>query len=514
MNVALLLDQAAKRHPGALAVAHGPQAVLDYATLARRAAALAAALRDRFGAQPGDRVLLAMRNRPEYLEALFGVWRAGLVAVPVNARLHAAEIDYVIGSSGARIGLVDAALGAALSAAAPARDGAFRLLCVEDAEYRRLLQSEAEAGPAEAAPGDPAWLFYTSGTTGRPKGATLTHRNLMTMALTHLADIDQIGAGDVMLHAAPLSHGCGLWAIPNTAMAGTNLVLESPSYEPEEVVRLLSRYRRVSMYHAPTMLTRLVNDRSAQGADFSNLRTLIYGGSHMYRADLERALELLGPRLVQIYGQGESPNTISLLSKAHHADRESPRHDARLNSAGYARTGVEIRIADAEDRPLAAGELGEVLVRGDIVMSGYWNDPEASARTLRGGWLHTGDVGVLDPDGLLSLRDRAKDMIISGGSNIYPREIEDILLRHPAVLEASVVGRASREWGEEVVAFVVLRPGAAAGPSELDAHCLEAIARYKRPRAYRFLDALPKSGYNKVLKGELRRLLDEKRSAG
>ena len=511
MNIALFLANAARRNPDAVAVAHGARPVHGYRALGARAAGLAAALNGRLDLAPGDRVLVAMHNRPQYFETLFGIWHAGLVAVPVNARLHASEIAFIVESSGARLCLADDALADRVAEAPSVREGSVRLLGVESAEYDRLCQSDGGA-PTDAAPDDAAWLFYTSGTTGRPKGATLTHRNLGVMALTHLADIDQIRAGDTMLHAAPLSHGCGLWSIPNLAMGGTNVVLEQPSYDPAEVVDLLGRHRRVSMYHAPTMLTRLVNDRGAQSADFGNLRTLIYGGSHMYRADLDRATSLLGPRLVQIYGQGESPNTISLLSKELHVESANPRHEARLGSAGYARTGVEIRVADAEDRPVSPGELGEVLVRGDIVMRGYWNDPEASARTLRGGWLHTGDMGTLDEDGLLTLKDSAKDMIISGGSNFYPREVEDVLLRHPGVLEASVVGRPEREWGEEVVAFVVARAGAALDAAALDAHCLRHIARYKRPRDYRFVEALPKSGYNKILKTELRRrLIDEAR---
>lgn len=506
VNVALFLANAARRHPDAAAVARGPSPVHSYRALARRAAGLGGALGARFGLPPGERVVVAMHNRPQYPEVLFGLWHAGLVAVPVNARLHADEISFIVESSGARLCLADEPLAERLASASSVRDGSVRLLSVETLEYERMTQSEG-GPPAEVAAEDAAWLFYTSGTTGRPKGATLTHRNLGVMTLAHLADIDQIRVGDTMLHAAPLSHGCGLWSIPNTAMGGTNLMLEQPSYDAAEVIDLLGRYRRVSMYHAPTMLTRLVNEKSAQSADFANLRTLIYGGSHMYLADLERASALLGPRLVQIYGQGESPNTISLLSKELHVERAHPRHEARLGSAGFARTGVEIRVSDAEDRATPPGELGEVLVRGDIVMRGYWNDPEATARTLRGGWLHTGDMGTLDEDGLLTLKDRAKDMIISGGSNIYPREVEDVLLRHPAVLEVSVVGRPEREWGEEVVAFVVARPGTTLDAAALDAHCLRHIARYKRPRDYRFLEALPKSGYNKILKTELRRRL-------
>jgi long-chain acyl-CoA synthetase len=216
---------------------------------------------------------------------------------------------------------------------------------------------------------------------------------------------------------------------------------------------------------------------------------------------------MLGPRLSQIYGQGEAPMTITGLSKAQHAETDHPRWEHRLCSTGTARTDVEVRIVDEADRELPFGESGEVVVRGDVVMAGYWQDPDATARTLRGGWLHTGDIGAFDEDGFLTLKDRAKDMIISGGSNIYPREIEEVLLRHPDIAEVSIVGRKHADWGEEVIAFVVTRPGAAIDEAELDSLCLDHIARFKRPRVYRFVDALPKNNYGKVLKTELRRQL-------
>jgi long-chain acyl-CoA synthetase len=258
------------------------------------------------------------------------------------------------------------------------------------------------------------------------------------------------------------------------------------------------------------MVTRLIDSPVFAAADHANLKTIIYGGGPMYVADLKRALALLGPRLAQIYGQGEAPMTITGLSKAQHAETDHPRWEHRLGSTGTARTDVEVRVVDEADRDVPVGESGEVLVRGDFVMAGYWQDPEATSRALRGGWLHTGDIGAFDEDGFLTLKDRAKDMIISGGSNIYPREIEEVLLRHPAVAEVSIVGRPHADWGEEVIAFVVARPGAAIGEADLDALCLDHIARFKRPRAYRFVDALPKNNYGKVLKTELRRLLSEK----
>ena len=255
------------------------------------------------------------------------------------------------------------------------------------------------------------------------------------------------------------------------------------------------------------MVHRLDNHPRAADADTANLKTIAYGGGPMYVADSLKAMDVLGDKLVQIYGQGEAPMTITGLSKSLHQMRDHPRYLERLGSAGIARTDVEVRVVDADDRDLPVGEIGEVICRGEVVMAGYWRDPAASAATLRGGWLHTGDLGCFDADGFLTLKDRSKDMIISGGTNIYPREIEEVLLGHPAVAEASVVGRPHRDWGEEVVAFVVAGAGRAPTPAELDALCLENIARFKRPRAYRFVDALPKNNYGKVLKTALREQL-------
>ncbi|HYX63836.1 MAG TPA: AMP-binding protein, partial [Burkholderiales bacterium] len=245
------------------------------------------------------------------------------------------------------------------------------------------------------------------------------------------------------------------------------------------------------------MVVRLLASRAARTP--GGLKTLIYGGAPMYVADSLRTIELFGARLYQLYGQGEAPMTITGLSQGLHRQR------AHLESAGVARTGVEVKVFDADDRELPYGEIGEIVTRSSCVMQGYWRNPEASAQALRGGWLHTGDVGSVDAAGFLTLRDRSKDMIISGGSNIYPREIEELLLRHPAVAECSVVGRPHSEWGEEVVAFVVSR--GEISREELDRLCLDNIARFKRPREYRFVDALPKNNYGKVLKTELRKLL-------
>jgi long-chain acyl-CoA synthetase len=295
-----------------------------------------------------------------------------------------------------------------------------------------------------------------------------------------------------------MSHGSGMYIMPHVARLGVNVVPESGAFEPDEIIELFDAWPRASMFAAPTMIKRLIDARRDCNVD--NIRTLVWGGAPMYGEDALRALDRFGPRLAQIYGLGECPMTITTLSKQDIADRAHPRWRERLASAGRPYACVEVMVADQHDRPLAVAETGEVLVRGDVLMAGYWQNPEASAETLRGGWLHTGDVGAFDGEGYLTLKDRSKDLIISGGSNIYPREVEEVLLRHAGVREASVIGRRDAEWGEVVVAYVV---GEAPVP-ELDALCLANIARYKRPKDYVFVDALPKNNYGKILKTELR----------
>jgi len=245
------------------------------------------------------------------------------------------------------------------------------------------------------------------------------------------------------------------------------------------------------------MLVRLLASPAARAP--RNLKCIVYGGAPMYVADCVRAIDLFGPRLYQLYGQGESPMTITGLPQEMHARKE------HLETCGFPRTGVEVKIFNDRDQELLPGETGEIVTRSDCVMAGYWSNPDATAKTLRGGWLHTGDVGSLDAQGFLTIKDRSKDMIISGGANIYPREIEEVLLRHPAVAECSVVGRPHPEWGEEVVAFLVLKDEIPV--AELERLCLDNIARFKRPREYRFVEALPKNNYGKVLKTELRKRL-------
>jgi long-chain acyl-CoA synthetase len=470
MNLANLLHNSAARYGDRPALAVGKSAFMNYRSLSDRVARLAAGMVQKFALVPGDRVAFAMKNCPQYWELMFACWHAGLAAVPMNAKLHAKEFEYIVGNCGAKVSFFD--------------PGAFQDL---EGEPRRPFQSS---------PGDLAWLFYTSGTTGVPKGAMLTHRNLLFATHCYFADIDKLSPRDAILHAAPLSHGSGLYGLPHFAAGALNVIPESGGFDAEELFDLMDHWQGASLFAAPTMIVRLLASPAARRP--KQLKTISYGGAPMYVADSLRAIELFGgEHLYQLFGQGESPMTITGLPQSFHVGKEN------LESCGFARTGVEVKVL----------EDGEILTRSDCVMAGYWGNPEATAKALQGGWLHTGDIGRMDERGFLTLLDRSKDMIISGGSNIYPREIEEVLLRHPAVAECSVVGRPHAEWGEEVVAFVVLKDNTGEISRQLDTLCLENIARFKRPREYRFVSSLPKNNYGKVLKTALRELLSVKSRA-
>ncbi|MGC4395250.1 AMP-binding protein [Hydrogenophaga sp. T2] len=510
MNLAHLLARDARRAPDRPTLFDGCRCSASAAQWAARAARLAAALRAR-GVQPGERVLLFMRNHPRYLELLFGAWWAGAVVVPVNAKLHPAEVRWIADNAQASIAFVTRDVWPAGEAlpGVPVIDA-------ESAEATALLEGGEGAPIVERGPEDTAWLFYTSGTTGRPKGVMITHRNLMTMGLTYFNDVDPIAAHDVIAYAAPMSHGAGIYAIPHLMAGARHAVPASGGFDAAELHALGLALGPLSLFAAPTIVKRIVDHAEAQGLSVSDCarayKTIVYGGAPMYAADIQRALRVMGPRFVQIYGQGETPMTGTALSRAVLADAAHPRHAERIASVGVAQTPVRVRVAGPDGEPLPPGEIGEVLVQGDTVMAGYWRNPEATAAALRGGWLWTGDLGALDADGFLTLKDRSKDLIISGGSNIYPREVEEVLLTAPGVAEVAVVGAPDAEWGESVVAFVVPQGSAAAGATvgavvdaaALDAHCLAHIARFKRPKRYVFLSALPKNHYGKVLKTELR----------
>jgi long-chain acyl-CoA synthetase len=501
VNLAILLANSGQAFGSRPALTLGSRVLFDYRTLALRAASLAGGLRAVLGLRPGDRVALAMKNCPEYLEILFACWHAGLVAVPMNAKLHSRELGFMANDCGARAAFATEDLAHGLSL----EIGQVPVVVAGSTDYHRLIASDPVA-PAEIDGGELAWIFYTSGTTGSPKGAMLSHRNLFAMLLGYLADVDGLDKRDALLHLAATSHASGLFALSFIARAANNILPESGGYDPPEFAAIVNRTESLTFFVPPTLLRRMTKDETVRSARIENIRTILVGAAPVYAEDLIDGLAAFGPRLWNGYGQGETPCTITAMSKRMLAENAEAGNLERLVSVGIARTGIEVRVCDDGGAILPTGATGEVLVRGETVMAGYWNRPDATAEALRGGWLHTGDLGRLDAEGYLTLLDRKKDLIISGGSNIYAREIEDVLMRHPEVAEAAVVGMPDAEWGESVVAFVV-PAGPAAEQGMLDSYCLEHIARFKRPKRYEFVAELPKNAAGKVLKRELRERL-------
>ncbi len=497
MNLFSLLESTTRRWPGAGAVFSGTQCVQSWAQLHERALRLAAAL----GPQPG-RIAIASENCPQYLELMFGAWAAGGAVVPLNYKLHPREMADIVSDAQPSWLFASPALAPGLRDALPS-GWRGRVVTIGHADYETLFRA-ALAPPCVTEPEALAWLFYTSGTTGRSKGAMLTHRNLMATTLSHLADVEAIDEGCSQIHAAPMSHGSGLYIPAYVARGARQVIPVSQGFEPGEFLHLCDAHPECGVFLAPTMVQRLRLAAEAEGKGRPpGLRTIIYGGGPMYVEELSKALSVFGQVFVQIYGQGESPMTITWLRRADHACGDA----AVLGSVGIARTGMQVRVVDEDGRDLPVGMTGEIICRGDAVMAGYWRNPQGTAEALRDGWLYTGDMGALDEHGYLTLRDRSKDVVISGGSNIYPREVEEVLLTHPAVAEVCVVGMPDPEWGEAVAAFVVLVPGTSVSERDLDVHCLERIARFKRPKRYVLTNALPKNSYGKVLKRMLRETL-------
>jgi long-chain acyl-CoA synthetase len=507
MNIAHWLQRAALQYPDRPAIAHGTDVWCDYRGLAQRAARGATWLRSQ-GVMPGERVAIFLVNTPEYLPLMWAAWWAGVATVPINAKLHPKEAAWIAAHSGCQRIFCDEAVREAVQAELGDTGHAALALSTFDFLGDDRLALAAIEPRTDA---DPVWLFYTSGTTGRPKGVNLSMRQLRWACMGYLSMVQSVSPGDAVLHPAPLSHGSGMCHLPYVLHGGVNVVPRSGGFDAAECLALAAHWTRASLFAAPTMVRRLVDVAKTQGRRPQGLATICYGGGPMYLADIEEALAVVGPHFAQIYGQGECPMMITALPRTMINDPSQPRYRERLASVGFAQSMVEVSIRDSEGVELPTGEMGEICVRGDVVMNGYWNQPEATAAAIVDGWLRTGDVGRLDEDGFLTLLDRSKDMIISGGSNIYPREVEEALLTHEAVAEAAVVGRHDAEWGESVVAFVVVHQGVTA--QELDAHCLSQIARFKRPKHYRFVSELPKNHYGKVLKTSLRTMDQEGCSA-
>lgn len=484
---------------------------VSYREFGERVAALAAGFRS-LGVSPGDRVAVYTDNRPQLLECYYAAWQAGACVVPLNARFVADEVAYHVGDSRARTIVF-----AGEHRDAVAGPGGGRLPSVDNRvcigepgegqiSYEDLvLEHRGAERRIEHVPDDaPAWLFYTSGTTGRPKGAVLTHGNLSFVAVGWCADVMHIEPEDIGMHAAPLSHGAGFHALALTAKGAAQAILPAPRFDARTFCETVERRRVTNTAMVPTQVRRLISFEGLEDYDLSSLRYFAYYGSPMYVADLKEALRKMGPIFVQIYGQGETPMTATYLRREEHVPDRPEGLTGRLASCGRARTGVEVAILDDKDAEVPTGGTGEICVRGPSVFEGYWERPEETADTLKNGWLHTGDLGRADERGYFYVLDRKKDMVISGGSNVYPREIEEVLLEHPAVSEVCVFGVPDPDWVEAVKAVVVPMPGTEPTEGEIFAFCRKKMAAYKRPKSVDFVEELPKSSIGKILKRELR----------
>ncbi len=519
-NLARLLSHTARLWPDKVGLIQGEQQ-WTWAQIDARVDALVAALRG-LGLQKGDRILMQSRNNLALFESGWAAFRMGCVWVPINFRLIPDEVAYLGASSGAVVMLAEPMFAAHAMAARAASPVLRQVLWIGEApagelSYEALVAQHLGAVVMDArfeatvTQDDPLWFFYTSGTTGKPKAGILTHGQMSFVVTNHLADlIPGTTEQDVSIAVAPLSHGAGIHALLNVARGAATVLLPSEKMDPELVWQLIARHRVSNLFTVPTIVKMLVEHPAVDQYDHSSLRFMIYAGAPMYRADQRLALQKLGKVLVQYFGLGEVTGCITVLpAHMHSADDADP--NAHIGACGKPRTGMEVAVLDAQMRPVATGEVGEICCRGPAVFAGYHDNPDATAEALRGGWFHTGDLGVLDARGLLFITGRESDMYISGGSNVHPREAEEVLLTHPGVAEVAVLGVPDRSWGEVGVAVVVRRPGTEPVTVEaLLAFVDGRLARYRWPRQIFFWQVLPKSGYGKITKNDVRAQLFER----
>ncbi len=513
-NLSSLLAQTAALFPDRPGLIQGERA-WTWREINARVDALVQGLRV-LGLQAGDKMLVQSRNNLALFESCWAAFRLGAVWVPTNFRLTPPEVAWLGQSSEAVLMLAEDAFAGHVDAVKAASPQLRHVVTIGrpragEIAYADLVDQNLDA-PTAAAEVDadtPLWYFYTSGTTGRPKAAMLTHGQLAFVVTNHLADlIPGTDENDCSIAVAPLSHGAGIHALLNVARGAATVLLPTDRLDPEVFWQLVERHRVTNVFTVPTIVKMLVENPAVDRYDHRSLRYMVYAGAPMYRADQKRALERLGKVLVQYFGLGEVTGCITVLPPSMHAiDDADP--NAHVGSCGRPRTGMEVAILDEAMRPLPPGSVGEICCRGPAVFAGYFNDPEATAKALRGGWFHTGDLGRMDARGLLYITGRESDMYISGGSNVYPREVEEVLLAHPGVAEAVVLGMPDEKWGEIGVAIVVANvPGLTA--EALLGHLEGRCAKYRWPRHFFFWDLLPKSGYGKVTKKDIRARLVER----
>jgi acyl-CoA synthetase (AMP-forming)/AMP-acid ligase II len=513
MNLSHFLRQAARRHREEIGFVWGERC-WSWAELDRRVDAMAAALAGR-GIRKGDRVLVQSKNCNQMFESMFACFRLGAIWVPTNFRQTPDEVAYLAQASGASAMICHEDFPGHAATIREAAPDIRVLISIGHSDFGDDYDALVERHMGQSVPvaavehDDPCWFFFTSGTTGRPKAAVLTHGQMAFVITNHLCDLmPGTTNADASLVVAPLSHGAGVHQLVQVARAAKTVLLSSERFDVDEAWTLVERWRITNMFTVPTIVKLLTEHPSVDTHDHSSLRYVIYAGAPMYREDQKHALKKLGKVLVQYFGLGEVTGNITVLPPALHDPEDGP--GVRVGTCGYERTGMQVSIQDDQGREVPAGATGEICVCGPAVFAGYYNNPEANAKAFRDGWFRTGDLGHVDEEGFLYITGRASDMYISGGSNVYPREIEEKILTHPAIAEVAVLGVPDRTWGEIGIAVCVLRPDQALGEDELLAWLDGKIARYKLPKRVFFWDALPKSAYGKITKKTIREELEAK----
>jgi acyl-CoA synthetase (AMP-forming)/AMP-acid ligase II len=501
MNLGHLLTQTADKYPDRPGFIQG-ETSRTWSQINARVDALAHHLQAQ-GIGPGDRILVQLTNGLPLFESAWAAFKLGAVWVPVNYRLTPAEVAYIAKSSGAELMITQSAFDAHVAAAQAESPVSLRVLRADQRVYQAIVSEHTT--PFEAAEvtyHHPLWFFFTSGTTGRPKAAVLTHGQMAFVVTNHLADLlPGLRHDEASLVVAPLSHGAGIHALVNVARGAASVLLPSESLDCAAAFQAIEKHRITNLFTVPTILKRLAEDPAAARFDHSSLKQVIYAGAPMYKADQQRALAALGPVIVQYFGLGEVTGNITVLR----ADEHLEGGGALLGTCGTARCGMEVAVLDEQCQRVATGAQGDICTRGPAVFAGYWNNPEATAQAFRGGWFHTGDLGTMDARGFVTITGRSSDMYISGGSNVYPREIEEALLTLPDIAEAVVFGVPDPQWGELGVAVLAARdPSAALAPDQVLAHLQPLLAKYKWPRTIEFWPSLPKSAYGKLVKKDIR----------
>ncbi len=518
MNLGRLLSDVARRFPDEPGIICGTH-ITTWKQINDRVDAVAHALQQQ-GVKKGDKFLVHSRNNLQIFESAWIAFKMGLVWVPTNVRISPAEAAYLGQSSGASIMLYDNGYAHYVDAVKAASPALIHVIALQqpragELDYEVLTSSNVayDGKPfqeVEVEPDDTLWFFYTSGTTGHPKAGMLSHGQMAFVVNNHLADLlPGLTHRSRSLVVAPLSHGAGIHAIVNTARGAASILPTSEKLIPEEAWQLVEKYRVDNMFTVPTIVKMLTEDPAVDRYDHSSLRHVIYAGAPMYRADQCYALRKLGKVLVQYYGLGEVTGNITFLPPYMHTDDDQDPK-ARIGTCGIPRTGMEIAILDEDCRRLEPFETGEICVRGPAVFSGYYNNAESNAKAFKGDWFHTGDLGHVDQEGFLYITGRSSDMYISGGSNVYPREIEEALLTHPAISEVAVLGIPDPKWGESGIAVIVTKQGLHADSAELLNHLEPRVAKYKWPRRFVYWENMPKSGYGKIVKKQIKVLLEEK----